>query len=83
MILEKEETKIEGQKTPRREARDKFARFLLDKAGFEQEDIEVFLNTKQAVLENKSPLELIYSGDTQRGLEAVYAIVDSVQEEEI
>lgn len=82
-MIKEQTLEIEVQRTPRREARDKFARYLLLKVGLEELDIEVFLNTKQAVLENKSPLELIYTGDYERGMEAVYTLVDSLSEEEI
>jgi hypothetical protein len=68
-------------KTARREAREGYARFLLKIAGFEDSDIEVFLNEKQAVLEDRSPLEMIYSGDYDRAVAAVETLVDGCQDE--
>lgn len=67
-------------KTTRREAREGYARFILVKAGFEDSDIEVFLNEKQAVLEDRSPLDMIYTGDFQRAVAAVESLVDGCQE---
>lgn len=67
-------------KTARREAREGYCRFLLGKHGFETSDIEVFLNEKQAVLEDRSPLEMIYMGDYSAAVQAVETLVDGCQE---
>lgn len=70
----------ELEKTPRRESRESFARYLLANVGLEAEDIDEFLSTKQVVLENKSPLELIYSGEYERAMNAVYALADCLED---
>lgn len=67
-------------KTTRREAREGYSRFLLKRSGFEDSDIEVFLNEKQAVLEDRSPLEMIYTGDFKRAVAAVETLIDGCQE---
>lgn len=71
----------EIKKTPRREAREKFAYYLLREAGLEDSDILAFLTTKQAKLEDNSPLDLIYSGEYERGMVAVYVLLDGLTEE--
>jgi hypothetical protein len=71
------------QKTARREAREGYARFLLSRAGLEAEDIEAFMNTKQAILENQSPLEAIYTGDYERAIAAVETFTEDLTYEDI
>jgi hypothetical protein len=68
-------------KTDRREARERYARFVMRAAAFEDTDIEDFLNTKQAVLENRSPLDMIYTGDFERAIAAVDLLLDGLGEE--
>ena len=82
MMTTKTETKIELQRTSRREARELYARFLLKRAGVGLVDAEKFLTTRQAVLENKSILDLIYSGDYSKAVDIVEQFVDGQLEED-
>lgn len=70
------------QKTSRREAREGYARFLLGRIGLTEEDVDVFMDSKQAVLDNMSPLELIYSGEYERAISAVETFTEDLQVEE-
>lgn len=70
-------------KTSRRESREVYSRFLLGKAGLEEIDIEDYLTTKMAALENKSLLDLIYSGDYARAVDVVERFIDDLQLEEL
>lgn len=67
-------------KTERREAREHYSRYILFAAGLEVEDIDVFMNERQAILENRSPLEMIYSGDYKRGVAAVELFIDGLED---
>jgi hypothetical protein len=69
-------------KTDRREAREKFAIFLMEKEGYSEADIRTFLDTKQAVLEDRSPTELIYGGELDRGMRAVYTLLDGLTDDD-
>lgn len=69
--------------TPRRQARENYARFLLKRAGVDEQDMEAFLNTKQAVLDDKTPLEMIYTGRYERAIEAVEVFTEDLTLEDL
>ena len=71
----------ELKKTPRREAREGYIRFLLTKSGINQESIEAYLNEKQAVLENRSLLEMVYTGDYRRAVSLVESFIEEMETE--
>jgi hypothetical protein len=68
-------------KTPRREAREKYARFLLKRAGIDDDNAETFMTTKQEVLYDESPISLIYTGRYERAIEAVETFTEDLVEE--
>lgn len=70
----------ELQKTTRREAREGYVRFLLSRDGIEAEDIEEYLTTKQAELEDRSIIEMIYSGDYDRAVQAVETFLEELED---
>lgn len=65
------------QKTSRREAREGYVRFLLTRANLSEEDVESYLSTVQASLENRSLLNMIYTGEYERAVRVVETFVDS------
>lgn len=69
-------------KTDRREARERFAYFLLERHGFIASDSQTFMETRQAVLEDRSPHELIYTGEHERGMAAVYTLLDGLVDDD-
>lgn len=71
------------EKTPRREAREGYARFLLARADVEDLEAEKFLTDKQAELYGYSPLELIYTGRYEQAIEAVEAFTESLTLEDL
>lgn len=64
--------------TSRREVRERYIRFYLKRSGMADTDIDEYLSTKQAVLENKSILELIYSGEYTKATQVVEELVDEL-----
>lgn len=77
-MVNKVEQGLTLEVTPRRASRELYARFLLTRAEVDDSDAEIFLNTKQSVLENFSPLELIYTGRYERAIEAVEAFTEDL-----
>lgn len=73
------------QKTSRREAREGYVRYLLKVNGIEDRDAEVYLTTSQAELDNKSVIELIYSGDYELAVSVVERLVEDfeIKEDEL
>lgn len=72
----------ELQKTARREAREGYVRFILAQCEVEESDINEYLNEKQAELEDRSILEMIYSGDASRAVSVVETFVEELEEYE-
>lgn len=64
--------------TPRRKAREDYSRFLLNRAGVDPETAETFLNTRQQVLFDESPLSLIYTGRYEQGVAAVETFTEDL-----
>lgn len=70
------------QKTHRREAREGYVRYILSRAGLSEKDVEVYLTTPQASLDDKSLLELIYTGDYKTAVREVESFTDEPVEKE-
>lgn len=71
------------EKTARRETRESYLRFMLRNADISDADAEEYLTTKQAYLENKSLLELVYSGEYEKATKVVEDFVDTLEEENL
>ncbi len=76
MTVELKELQLE--RTPRRETREAYARFLLRRADVDDLTAEEFLNEKQAALFGHSPIELIYTGRYELAISAVEDFTESL-----
>lgn len=70
------------QRTPPREAREGYCRYLLTRAGYDEAESTDFLNSKQSVLFNCSPMELLYTGRADMAISATEILVESLPLEE-
>lgn len=64
------------QTTTRRQARESYVRYLLHDADVREEDADNYLTAPQAALDDKSILELIYTGDYEKAVSVVERFIE-------
>ena len=82
IMISADEMPVRIQVTPRREAREGYCRYLLLRAGFDEEQSTAILGKQTKELYGCSPIELIYSGRYDMAVEAIEYFVDNLPEKE-